>query len=224
MVSIDVRLCRAMRQLSASGIVLCVMCIASEASGYPAPTFSIEDAAPRATHIVLATEGDEIDGQLTVIDSWKGDLKANEVIKVPEMKAWSRVEARRILGDYENWYRVTHSELINHLPTHVSGKRIVLFLIKDADRWRPASKTGEIEMSVAWVEGRYVLAYRQHFNPGPVELWPSRETAEEFKANVAKVMHRPPGDFRANDFFAPLSDDVRNEHVPAGPGHNDRGR
>lgn len=208
MMSPDVRMNRAMQYLFASGIVLSVICIASEASGYPAPTFSVEDAAPRATHIVVATEGDEIDGQLTVIDSWKGDLKTNEVILVPEMKAWSPVDARKALGAYRGLYLALDPELVEHLPTHVSCKRIVLFLIKKADRWKPASKTRLMSMSAAWIEDRYVLTYVQHSNPGPLELCPCRDSADEFKATVAKVMHRLPGEFQANDMFVPLGDEV----------------
>jgi len=180
-----------MKHLFATGIVVSAMCIASEASGYPAPTFSIEDAAPRATHIVVATEGDKIDGNLTIIESWKGDLKTNEVINVPEMKAWSRVEARRVLGDYQRLYRALNPQLVERLPTHVSCKRVVLFLIKKGDRWEPASTTREMSMSAAWIEDRYVLRYVQHHNPGPLELCPCREGEEEFKATVEKVMHRP---------------------------------
>ncbi len=198
----------AMRNFVALGIVSSAMCIASEASGRLAPTFNLEDAAPRATHIVVATEGDKVDGRLTVIESWKGDLKTNEVILVPEMKAWSPVDARKALGAYRGLYLALDPELVKHLPTHVSCKRIVLFLIKDADRWKPASKTRLMSMSAAWIEDRYVLTYVQHSNPGPLELCPCRDSADEFKATVAKVMHRPPGEFQANDMFVPLGDEV----------------
>jgi hypothetical protein len=187
-----------------TGMSACATFIASTALGYPAPSFSIEDAAPRATHIVVATEGDEIDGRLTVIECWKGNLKAQDVILVPQMKAWSRVEEREVLGTMKDFYKALRPELVERLPSHVSCKRIVLFLIRDGEIWMPASKTQMMSMSAVWIEDGIVLRYVQHLNPGPSELCPYSQCMDELKASVAKVMNRPPGDFQANDSFVPL--------------------
>jgi hypothetical protein len=182
----------------------CATVLASTALGYPAPSFSIEDAAPRATHIVVATEGDEIDGELTVIECWKGNLKAREVISVPQMKTWSQVDAREVLGEMAGFYKAMYPERVERLPSHVSCKEVVLFLIRDGETWKPASKTQLMSMSAVWIENGLVLRYIQLFNPGPQELCPCSDSVDEFKMSVTEVMNSSPGDFKANDWFVPL--------------------
>lgn len=183
---------------------VCATFLASTALGYPAPSFSLEDAAPRATHIVVATEGDEIDGKLTVIECWKGNLKAQDVILVPQMKAWSRVAEREVLGEMAGFYKAMYPKRVERLPSHVSCKKVVLFLIREGETWKPASKTQLMSMSVVWIENGLVLWYIQHFNPGPQKLCPGSDSVDEFKMSVTEVMNRSPGDFKANDWFVPL--------------------
>ena len=49
------------------------------------PSFNLDYCTWQATHIVIATEGDEIDGTLTVVDSWKGDLRPGEAVSIPDL-------------------------------------------------------------------------------------------------------------------------------------------
>ena len=44
------------------------------------PSFDLDYSLWKATHIVLATERNVIDGHLKVIESWKGDLKTDSEI------------------------------------------------------------------------------------------------------------------------------------------------
>lgn len=53
------------------------------------PSFSLEESAWKATDIVVAFEGDVIDGKLQVLEAWKGDLKKGNSLDVPEMKVFA---------------------------------------------------------------------------------------------------------------------------------------
>ncbi len=58
------------------GGLLLLGVFASSASAAIRPSFYLDYSVWKATHIVLATEGDSIDGRLRVIESWKGNLEA----------------------------------------------------------------------------------------------------------------------------------------------------
>jgi hypothetical protein len=158
------------------------------------PAFHTETAAWNATHVVLAGEGDEIDGRLKVHESWKGDLKPGDEIEVPELKKFQPDEARKI----DRRFTIT-KEKPEALAEMVTCQRMVLFLVrgeaadgKESPAWRPAMTVGDrplpMAVSVAWLEGEEALAIQQVMNPGPAVLMPLTETAKEFRAFVARVV------------------------------------
>jgi hypothetical protein len=157
------------------------------------PSFHAEMAAWNATHIVLATEGEKINGRLEVRESWKGDLKPGEEINVPELKQF-QPDAARAIG---RRYTFT-KEKPDTLPKTVTCQRMVLFLVrgeaadgKESPAWRSAMTVSNhplpMAVSVAWLEGEEAIAIQQVMNPGPAVLMPLRENAKEFRAFVAQV-------------------------------------
>ena len=155
------------------------------------PSFSLKHSSTKATHIVVATEGDVIDGSLEIIESWKGDLQKHERIIIPELALFSSLESRRI-------------DSFSKKQGFVGGSRMILFLVKSEAfseaksqmdknakistkiRWLPAShpeyrpvyaggnelrdNVGRFKISVAWIENGELYAFVQLFNPGPLRL------------------------------------------------------
>ena len=159
------------------------------------PSFNLDYCTWQATHIVVATEGDEIDGILTVLDSWKGDLRPGEQISIPELDAFKSLSSRElkdgIYGDK------------SHEPKkYVSGLRMILFL-KQKERsaetapaarrdtpvdhqWEPASTSG-ITWSVVWIEGGEPFAFMQIMNPGPSLLTSYDESEQKLRERAFEV-------------------------------------
>lgn len=159
------------------------------------PSFMLDNSTWHATHIVVATEGDEIDGKLTVIESWKGDLRAGEIVDVPDLAAFKTDASREVhyfLGE-GNESRIKH----------VTGKRMVLFLIKNPNeekaagqeklpvtpkRWLPANLYKEVNTAILWIEGEKSFAFMQIINPGPSELVEYSASETTIKAAVLKII------------------------------------
>src|SRR5262245_709907 len=97
------------------------------------PAFSLDAVAWQATHIVVATEGQKIDGELEILESWKGDLKKGDRIRIPELAAFAPKLERVIFKKSSFTVRPFGSELKAPppdppAPTHVTCARMVLFL------------------------------------------------------------------------------------------------
>ena len=161
------RICVALILLAAAAPVL---------AGFK-PAFSLGYSLQHATHIVLVTEGDVVDGNLEVIESWRGDLKPKAMINIPDLAQMADEKLNEV-----QWFR----EDLVHAPyvRKVTGQRIVLFLIdkdkaqnvhdsvKPAGDWLPASYygLGGFKTSALWLENGEAYGFLQIFNPGPSEL------------------------------------------------------
>jgi len=142
------------------------------------PSFSLEDCAWMATDIVVATEGQTIDGKLEVVDVWHGDLKPGQVVSVPELAAFAPEAARGV----PSW---TGKDQVPAL--YVSGKRMILFLKKPQEgsgKWLAASRFGGMDVSVLWIEPKRTYGIVQVENPGPAVLFDLNKSEEELKAVV----------------------------------------
>jgi hypothetical protein len=165
--------------------------IASPTSAAIRPSFYLDYSVWKATHIVLTTEGDLIDGRLTVIESWKGDLEPDTDIILPELADFADAKSRRV----RDWWQ--RRDLPEPYARVVSGSRMVLFLIESEATeqttssdskpraWLPASYYGRggFKVSVAWLEQGEAYAFLQVSNPGPSVLT-HLGTAIEMKARV----------------------------------------
>lgn len=121
---------------------------------------SVEASARLATHIIIASEGDSIDGQVIVEESLKGDLKPGENLIIPEMATLSSRESRAI----ECLFPLQLCR--DDAPTeYVTGSRMFLFLKKhspSANRgltvWTGIGKR-KVFQSTIWMEGRRSFAF-----------------------------------------------------------------
>jgi len=85
----------------------------------------IDDCAWVATHIVIVTEGEQIDGVVSVLESWQGDLRPGDVLVIPELERFKSEESRRVkVMDIANYLEEPQEGSLKF----VSGSRIVLFL------------------------------------------------------------------------------------------------
>jgi hypothetical protein len=191
---------KAIRILTSLFVVL-VAC--SAALGGIRPSFLSEVCSWRATDIVVVTEGKEIDGVFTVLESLKGDLKPGQTIEIPEMAEFKSKDARLINGPWYEQQRGKPKE-------YVTGDRMILFLRDSAKsqlwsdeeqdekesrpktnaaRWQTANLMGdEIKHSTVWIEKTQVYCFIQVINPGPSLLTKLDLTEEKLKQGVAEVI------------------------------------
>ena len=162
------------------------------------PSFGIDDCTWHATHIVVATEGDKIDGRLTVLESWRGDLRPGDVISIPELTSFKPQSSQEIKTDMLG--------IKSDAPkSYVTGSRMILFLKKKdqspekstnsanksqrSDHWAPASWWQSINVSVLWIEGDQSFAFIQVMNPGDSILTYYPDSEKEIRDRAFEVMH-----------------------------------
>ncbi len=91
---------------------------------------NIDDCTWLATHIIVVSEGDEIDGQVTVLESWEGHLKIDDSLRIPELAKFKSETSRHI----ECMNMVLHlGKCPDSTPKLVSGSKIILFLRNEPD-------------------------------------------------------------------------------------------
>lgn len=167
---------------------LAILSFAPAALAWSHPTFLLDPCTWNATHVVVVTEGDKIDGVVTVLESWKGDLKKGEKLTVPGLAEFASKENRAIGGNFDH-----PSE--NH-PSHISCSRIVVFLIREKKNgaagkssdttWKPAATWGGLkpmQMSAAWIEEGKVYAFF-----GEYKLSPAGMTEREMKTKADQIL------------------------------------
>src|SRR5215208_5414545 len=84
-------------QWSLIGITLFVMTLPTLAKGHI--TMDVKACAQHASQVVVVTEGNSIDGQLTVLESWKGNLKPGDKLSFPELQSFQAKSARLVKYD-----------------------------------------------------------------------------------------------------------------------------
>jgi hypothetical protein len=165
------------------------------ASGVPStaeaiirPSFSLDSCTWEASHIVVVTEGDKIDGVIEVLECWKGDLNKGDRLNVPELAEFAPKDKRkvspRLLADDKTG-----------LPTHVTCQRMVLFLVKKQapDQpakvvWGPVGMWKQMKVSAAWIEKGRVFAFAQQINPGPSLLIPWDMAERAFRSRIREIV------------------------------------
>lgn len=146
------------------------------------PSFFAEGCAWKATHIVVVSEGESIDGEVVVLDSWYGDLERGARITVESLREFASVESRTI---ERAWYQPKDEQR----PAVATNQRMVLFLKRDGDTWKPAeSLAGWMKTSMAWIEDGRVYALRQPMNPGPLMRIDQDETEADLEKKVRDTL------------------------------------
>jgi hypothetical protein len=157
----------------------------------PQPSFNLDDCAWDATHIVVVTQGKQIDGEVTVLKSWKGNLNSGDHISVPELTTFKPPSSRIIRTQWDP----DGEDPIKY----VTGSRMILFLKRRgegvphaADQavascvWGSAASEG-IKASVVWVEADETFAIQQLNCPGPTLLTYCDMSEDEMGARVLEL-------------------------------------
>lgn len=145
------------------------------------PSFSLDYSAWNATHIVVATEGEEIDGNFRVLEPIKGDLGFGEIISIPNLADFKSEDSRQV----KQWHSAVP------MPSkYVTGTRIILFLKQNAKSkvWESADAYNEFSTSVVWVEGNETFSFIQTINPGPSILVNLGQTESDIRNEVYKIL------------------------------------
>lgn len=155
------------------------------------PSFSLLYLPWHATDIVVVTEGDVVDGRVTVLETWAGGLKAGELITVPGLGAFASDASRTVS-------RFGFSKKGDKPPVIVSPERMVLFLKRVStsaatdeqtrqSNWQPSSRFGGMKVSIAWITGDHTYAFTQVMNPGPSLLTSLGFSEAELKIEVDRT-------------------------------------
>ena len=171
-----------------------VTAVPDRAHGLQAPSFDLDKCSWTASHIVVVTEGDKIDGDVEVLESWKGDLKKGDKLIIPELAAFAP-EKERVVSPW-----LLRDKLAPGDATHVTCSRIILFLVKNGEKkgavqparikWGAAGMWQEMYASMVWIEKGQAYAFAQEMNPGGCLLHPWRKTEREVKHRVDQVINK----------------------------------
>jgi len=147
------------------------------------PSFSLDGCSWSATHIVLVQTTPE-DGVFSVVESWKGDLKAGDLLDLPELKPIK--DAVPISSDPkpQGFDSQDAQGVSEQIPRQPVGSRMILFLKKKEQggaaspstgnttgaHWEPVSTFGGMKLSALWIDGGKGFCFRQWMNPGPSAL------------------------------------------------------
>ena len=165
------------------------------------PSFRLDSCTWDATHIVLVAATSEGD-VFSVVESWKGDLKTGDTLKVPELKPDSDAVLISRYTEGQAFEHTDESGVSGRIPRQPVGSQMVLFLkqheekdalshatnIQASGQWQPASLYGGIKVSVVWIDGGQLFCFQQRMNPGPSALgrcW--QRTQMELLALIGRI-------------------------------------
>ncbi len=174
-------------------------------------SFDLEACAWKATEIVVVTEGEEIDGQVVVLESLKGDLKSGERLTIPEFAVFkneafrkagidlevlkaniikTKRESNLLTSDYESDASIHRNEKLNN--SSITGKRMMLFLTKSEVNskviWKPVCDVDGFFLSTIWIEPENAFVFYQRLSDEPNALLPIRLQEEQIKEQVVELM------------------------------------
>ena len=145
------------------------------------PSFSLDYCAWNATHIVIATEGEEIDGNFAVLESLKGDLGFGESISIQELSNFNSESSRQVKQSYSETPIASK---------YVTGAKMILFLRKNPTSkaiWESADFYKDFKVSVIWIEGEKTFAFIQTMNPGDSILVEFGKTEIEIRSRIFEI-------------------------------------
>jgi hypothetical protein len=146
------------------------------------PSFELDRSTWYATDIVVASEGENIDGKFSVVEVLKGKLARGDILNINEL-SWFKDKSRRIVKPFR--------------PTKdtqqivVSGARMILFLKPDPTEvatWQSTARFGGMKVSVVWVEEENTYAFTQVINPGPSILSPQICSERKMQKRVREII------------------------------------
>jgi hypothetical protein len=148
-----------------------------------------EACAKSATHIVVATEGNDIDGQLQVIESWKGDLRPDDTLTIPEFASFKSLESQTVKCNSD------FQLCVNGAPEErVTCSRMILFLRKDLrqGKWNGIGELIVVQTTI-WIEGKRSFALQDASKDERGTLARFGLTEQQIKARVIAVLQTKDG-------------------------------
>lgn len=147
----------------------CMVALARPARAETLPTFSEEMHVRRATEVIVATEGEALDGVVEVLASWRGTLRPGDRTQVVGLAGF-----------------VNSSEAVFHRRSRPRSRptfqRMILFLAREEGKLVPS--LWDIGACLVVVERDGLFAMEQQMNPGPRLLLPLREDEAAMQAMV----------------------------------------
>lgn len=127
------------------------------------PCFDHVQLAKEADYVVLVSEGEVIDGEVTVLASYKGGVPVGSSLKIAELRTFAEESERRIEPLFVGG-ELRHKTVTCGL--------MILFLDSDGvnDALRPAWGDPKWNTWLCWIEQGVVYARWQEVNPGPVAI------------------------------------------------------
>ncbi len=175
---------------------LSIMLLASaQARAGERPSFNLEHCAWHATDIVLASEGEAIDGRLIVLKVLAGGLNIGDSITVQELGEFNLEESRTVRP-------FLHTSNDKESPLVLSGEKLVVFLRRGRDTsakvpaWSPASRFGGMKVSAVWIADGHVYGFTQVKNPGPSILTDQSYSEDELEQRILSI-NKTRNDLRA---------------------------
>ena len=127
------------------GLILLLLCSFS-VHAKTHTMIDMESCVRDATHVVVVTEGDRIDGHVIVLESWRGDLKPGDSLDIPVLAKFKSKKSRHI--ECEDCFGYL-GKCLDATPKFVSGSRIILFLQGQTGRSDPQKW---FAIGAAWIE------------------------------------------------------------------------
>lgn len=160
-------------------LMLPMLSLSSTVHAFFLPSFGLDGCAWNATCIVVATEGQKIDGRVRVLECWLGDVQRGEEIRLKDLASYA-LENRRTVRE--------HSRTTGEV---VTCSRMVLFLRRTKNGWEGAAGKKPFEgilVSTVWIEKRLAYWMAQTRMSGPQVL--VRGYLASGRATESKVRHR----------------------------------
>ena len=186
-----------MSRLRLSTIMLLSLVFVAPCIARVSETFYVESNTWDASQIVAVLETGN-PGEFRVIETWKGDLKPQETIRVPEMATFQKESLRRVFTfDQKKGFQPTGQKLSTH--------RLILFLKKPQSNaaspqstgkknylsfqdFVPVADDGGMKVSFAWVSSSEVFAFSQIYIPGSGALMRLGQSEKQLNELVASIL------------------------------------
>ena len=138
------------------------------------PSFDLDYCSWHATDIVLVATM-PADSVFEVVESWKGDLRAGDLVTVPELRpAASAVPIPRY-PEHADFLNADANEVRTQIPKQEVGSRMVLFLKRRRlsqtsppgaspvahSQWQPSDPLGDMKASVIWIDSGKLYRFQQ---------------------------------------------------------------
>jgi len=183
-------------------LAILILAIVPTAFGAIRPSFRLDQAAWKATHIVIAVTT-ATDGTFEVVESLRGDLHVGARLLIPDLRPLGEADSiASYLAKPESVLCHPGSHLIPKQPV---GSRVILFLVggthqpssdgkAEIEGWRPSDNMDSMQASVVWIEGSGLYAFEQVQNPGLPLLCPLGKSETDVRnrvAEIARIQSRP---------------------------------